>query len=193
MTKVIKKITLWGGILLVLAAVALLIATRVAIPKNQSNAKSIVSRLTELMPERVDGYPDGKGDKVMPCIELDGTDFVGIIEIPLYDAALPLCNVWEGADVDKYPHRYTGSLYDNSLVLGGSDNEGQFDFMKLISNGDSVYVTDMTGVRYSFSVCDIEKTDDVSYNNLLNQDCDLTFFARNTYGFDYTVVKCKLD
>lgn len=193
MTKVFTRLTLWVGIVLVLAAVALLIVTRVAIPKNQSNAELIVSRLTELMPEATDGYPDGKGDKVMPCLELDGVDFVAIIDIPLYGVSLPVCNVWEGADVDKYPHRYTGSLYDNSLVLGGSDNKGQFDFMKLISNGDTVYVTDMTGVRYSFSVCDIEKTDDVSYANLVNEDCDLTFFARNTYGFDYTVVRCKLD
>ncbi len=192
MTKVIKRITLWGGIVLVLGAVALLIATRVAIPNNQSNSKLIVSRLTELLPEKTDGYPDGKGDKVMPCIELDGVDFVGIIEIPLYDVTLPVCNEWVAADVEKYPHRYTGSLYDNSLVLGGSDNEGQFDFMKLISNGDPVYLTDMTGACYSFSVCDIEKTDDVSYANLINENCDLTFFARNTYGFDYTVVRCKL-
>lgn len=35
-------------------------------------------------------------------------------------------------------------------------------------------------------------TEDVSTENLCFEDTDLTMFARNSYSFDYTVVRCVL-
>ena len=88
--------------------------------------------------------------------------------------------------------RFSGSMYSGSLIIGGSDNPGQLDFMKLITGGDTVYLTDMTGGRYSYTVTEILKTTDVSHDNLAAGDAALVLFVRNTYGFDYTVVRCAL-
>ncbi len=192
MTKILSRIALCLGVILVIGALALLIITRVSVPQNEKNAKEIVSEMYGLMPDVKNAYPDGKGDTVMPSMELDGTDFSGIITIPLYETELPVCNEWNKDQVGKYPHRFTGSVYDNSLIIGGSDNVGQFDFMKNISVGDYVSFTDTTGGCFSFTVSSIDITDDVSLEQLTSNESDLTFFARNSYGFDYTIVRCKL-
>ena len=192
MTKKFSRFGLVAGIVLVVFALTLLVLNRVAIPKNKANAAAITDDLLNLMPEVKNGFPDSKGDTTMPCIELDGVDFNGIIEIPTFDVCLPVANKWNSGNVNKYPHRFSGSVYDRSLILGGSDNNGKFDFMKNISNGDFVFFTDTLGVRYSYVVDNIIMTDDVSFEGLSGGEWDLTFFARNSYGFDYTVVKCKL-
>lgn len=192
MAKVISRIALCLGVLLIIGALSLLVISRINIPKNEKNAKEIIDEMYALMPDIKNVYPDGKGDTVMPSMELDGNDFSGIINIPLYNTELPVCNEWDKNNVGKYPHRFTGSIYDNSLIIGGSDNIGQFDFMKNISVGDNVHFTDTMGGRFSYVVSSIRITDDVSLDSLSNDDADLTFFARNSYGFDYTVVRCKL-
>ena len=192
MTKGLSKIILVLGIVLFVAAMALFVVSRIAIPNNKDKAEGIIAELYNLMPEVKNGYPDSKGDVVMPSIELDTIDYIGIIEIPAYEACLPVANLWSAKDVNKYPHRFSGSVYDGSLIIGGSDNEGQLDFMKEISNGDSVHFTDTLGNRYTYTVSNIVVTEDVSYEKLSDGEWDIAFFARNSYGFEYTVVRCKL-
>ncbi|MBQ8287930.1 MAG: hypothetical protein IJX76_04065 [Clostridia bacterium] len=91
-------------------------------------------------------------------VEVDGLNFCGIIEIPEYNRELPVYASWESDRVSHYPCRYTGSIYQNGLVIGGSDNSGQLDFMKRIVNDDTVCFTDMTGLRCSYTVTSIVRT-----------------------------------
>lgn len=185
-----RKILAVVGVILVATAVVMTVVPHVMQKKSAEAAASTVSHLRELMPEPADAVPDDRVNTDMSVLELDGTDYIGIIEIPMYGCTLPVCGMWDGNGVTKYPCRFTGSVYDGTLVVGGSDNTGQFDFMKLITGGDVVYITDVTGGRYKFEVTDIGITDDASEDNLCSDEADLTLFARNTYGFDYTVVRC---
>lgn len=136
--------------------------------------------------------PDDRIDVTMPMTEVDGLNFAGIIELPAYEALLPVYGTWDKNKVSDFPCRYMGSMYDGSLIIGGSDNVGQFDFMKVITDGDFVYVTDMTGARYAYVVTEIKKSKDASTDNLISKNADLVLFARNTYAFDYTIVRCVM-
>ncbi len=179
------------GIALILSAVGLFAYSKISSDIAKENAKEIVSDLISLMPAIKDGAPDDRTNTSMPILQIDGEDFVGILEIHDYSAKLPIYNKWDASRVTKYPCRYLGSVHDEVLVIGGSDNDGQFDFVKTISNGDNVYVTDTTGTRYRYTVCDINRTKDVSTENLTKTDARLVLFARNTYSLDYTVIFCK--
>ena len=179
------------GIVLILSAVGLLVFSKISISRAQDNAQKIVSEMYSLMPEVTDGAPDERANPSMPMLQLDGKNFVGIIEVPQFGTRLPIYGKWERSQVTKYPCRYTGSVYSDVLVIGGSDNEGQLDFVKEISNDDSVYITDTTGIRYKYTVYDINRTKDVSAEYLTKSDARLVLFARNTYSFDYTVIYCK--
>lgn len=192
MKKKITTVLLCLGVALVLGAVGLFIYTQVATDKAMENAADLVDRMYSLMPPVKNGAPDDRYDTTMPMLDIDGTDFVGIIEVPLYERTLPICGKWNSSQVADYPCRYMGSMYDGSLIVGGSDNEGQFDFATQISVYDNVFVTDTTGLRYKYEVSEIKRTKDVSTENLDGMDAHLVLFARNTYSLDYTVICCKM-
>jgi len=179
------------GTLLVIGAAVLVLFSRVSVSMAEKRNTETVQTLRSLMPEIRNAVKDTAVDSVMPVLEIDGDDYIGIVEIPAYNAVLPVRNEWDKGDASSSPCRFAGSVYDGSLVIGASDNKGMFDFMKAITAGDIVSVTDVSGSRYSFAVADIVRTSDVSSDNLCDVEYDLTLFARNTYGFDYTVVRCN--
>ncbi len=178
------------GILLIVAAAAAVSVSAVIGNKAARDAYTTANRLFSLMPEVKNAAADDRIDMTMPTVSIDGADFCGVVEIPKYNATLPVYASWNKARLSLYPCRYMGSIYDGSLVIGGGDAAGQFDFMKSISSSDTVYVTDMTGMRYSYSIRDVKLTDDASTDTLTEDGAELVLFARNSYGGGYTVVLC---
>lgn len=178
------------GIVLIILSVTMVVFSEISEKKSIEKTHSIVGELKTLMPKSTNCAPDYRTNTVMPILEIKNTDFIGIIEIPAFNTALPIHSEWSTSEISQYPCRYMGSVYDDTLIIGGNDSKGQFDFIKTISNGDTVTVTDVTGMRFTFSVTDIRKTKDVSTENLTSKDNDLVLFARNAFAFDYTVIRC---
>lgn len=185
----IVQITLIIGILLVTCAVMLLVSSELIQKKSIRENKKIVQELYSLMPEVTKGYLDDRIDITMPLLEIRGENFAGIIEIPKYNRTLPVHGTWNKSKTKKFPCVFSGSIYDNSLIIGGSDTTGHFDFMKTISEGDMVFVTDTTGSRFSYTIDKIEITKDISRTNLTKGDYNLVLFARNTRSLDYTIIR----
>lgn len=192
MNKKISLILTVAGILLIIIATIMVFFTQYSQNTAVKENERLVSVLYSLMPEVTDSATDDRVNKDMPLLEVEGMDFAGIIEIPMYKRTLPVYASWDKSKVSGLPCRYSGSIYDKNLIIGGSDGVGQFDFMKQITVGDDVHITDVTGARFTYTVSDIELTRDVSSKNLAKRDADLIFFARNTYSLDYTVVSCCL-
>lgn len=194
-TKRIKlsSILSFAGIILITASCFLIIFSSVSQSSNVKKAAEIAAELKSLMPEPQNGFPDDRSNTSMPTAQIDGVDFSGIIEIPAFGTELPIRSDWKKSRISSYPCRLTGSMYSRDLIIGGSDNKGMFDFMKYISGGDYVFVTDMSGTRFSYRVSDIVQISDPSAENLMSDDSDLVFFAKNTYSFGYTAVRCKID
>lgn len=189
--KIISNGLLVCGLLLVLCAMGIFLYMQITQNKASRQMEIYVERLQENMPEVREAYLEERNDTVMPIVEVEGQNFVGILEIPLYGIRLPVGGSWEKENIAKYPSRYWGSLYNSSLIIGGNDWKGQLDFLEEISIGDVVCVTDMTGARYSYTVSWVEKTKEVFSEYLEDENVSLTMFARNQYGFDYTVVRCE--
>ncbi len=180
------------GIALVVVSLAVLLISFVSQNLSAGNARNLVVQLRQLMPNIQNATPDDRINVMMPSMEIQGDNFCGILEIPAYNADLPVRSAWDSRRLSDYPCRFTGSIYDGSLIIGGTDNSGQFDFMKNITGGDLVYVMDMTGGRYRCIVTDVYRTKDVSSNHLMSLDADLVLFAKNSFSFDYTLVLCKI-
>ncbi len=176
-----------------LVAISVVAATVSAFVQRSASkrAAAIASELRAIIPEAQNAFPDERINTAMPITEIGGKDFIGVIEIPAYGTCLPIRADWNPLRVFSYPCRLTGSTWGGDLIIGGSDAEGQFDFMKFITGGDGIYVTDSAGNRFSYRVTDIIRTDNVSPENLLTDENDLVIFAKNTYSFGYTVVRCK--
>ena len=176
------------GILLVAAAMSLVIFTVLSEKRAAERANVIVSELYELMPRIKQGVSDDRENVMMPMLELDSESFVGIIEVPLYNVKLPVGGAWDPSEYAKYPLRFTGSLYNGSLVIGGYESSGQLGFLESITLTDEVYFTDVMGCRYGYEVAEVYITSDISAESFSRRDSDLVIFAKDPYKSEYTIV-----
>ena len=179
------------GVLLIAVALLLYLGSYLSTEKHKTESVRIADELISHMPEISDGFIYERSDYSMPVYELDGKNYVGVMEIPAYSVKLPVFANWDKGELNASPCRYMGSIYDGSLVVGGRDRAGQFDFISHITETDSVYITDMAGDRFECVVTNIEVTDDASTEKLTEGEYDLVLFARNRSDNKYVIIRCN--
>ena len=184
-----RSICLIIGIVLILLSMSLLIFWQSGIKRNAEALSVYVQTLEELIPEVQSAVVEPRVNNAMPSLNVYGNNFIAILELPANDASLPVGALW--SDMDAYPCLYTGSAYDGSLIIGTSNQKGQFDFVKEISVGNAVYVTDMTGNQFSYKVTDIQYCDHADNQTLSSESDDLTIFVKNIYAFEYIIIRCS--
>ena len=187
---VISKLLIPIGVLLIVGATVALILWQTNISSSESHNERYVSELMSLIPAPQSAYPEERRDNTMSALSLDGTDFIGIIEMPRYSSTLPVCGKWGKSH--KSPAKFSGSIYDGTLQIGATSQKGQYDFYREITVGDAVYLTDMEGNRYSLKVTDIRYADHASQSTLSRTPAALTLFIKNIYGFEYLIVSCNV-
>ena len=146
--------------------------------------------LRELIPEPQGTVPEERRDNTMSTLAIDGIDYIGILELPQYGSALPICADWGNSS--KYPCRFSGSIYDRTLQIGGTTQKGQYDFYRDISVGDSVFFTDVEGNRFSYTVTDIRYEKNADKSTLQRKNSSLTLFIKNIYAFEYIIIYCDV-
>ena len=181
------------GVCLILAALLILLGSQIQARSAAQDARAIYDRVDALLPPRSPGIPGLFADPAMPVLELDGTDLCGILEIPAYGARLPIANTWRSGDTRKYPCRFLGSVYDNTLVIGGSDQIGQLDFCDRMEIGDRISITDMMGMEFSFTLTRVGRSSSADIGWLTAPDADLTIFVRDATSLHYIALRCDLD
>lgn len=186
------NIFLFAGLLLVLGSFGLLAATTLQTNAAASAAAELSAQLEDAMPPRSAGLMDSYTNMEMPALSLDGQDFIGTVAVPAFQVVLPIASAWDTGKVSSFPCRFWGTVYDGSLILGGADQTGQFDFLDQIQNDDSVLVTDMTGAQFSYRVSEIHRADSAQAAVLLDDSSDLTLFARNARSLEYIIVRCVM-
>lgn len=184
-----RSICLIVGIVLILLSMSLLIFWQSRIKRNAEALSVYVQTLEELIPEVQSAVIEPRVNNAMPSLNVHGNNFIAILELPANDASLPVGASW--SVMDAYPCLYTGSAYDGSLIVGTSNQKGQFDFVKEISVGNAVYVTDMTGNQFSYKVTDIQYCDHADNQTLSSESDDLTIFVKNIYAFEYIIIRCS--
>lgn len=188
-----RKIGKWlidAGALLILCSVGLVLFGQLSATRAQSEAANTLAHIDTLLPAPTVGTPDAFSSMQMPTLSVNGTDIVGVLEIPACSLRLPIGDTWETRNRASFPRRFAGSVYDGSLSVGGYDQKGQFDCLKVVDIGTAVTVTDMTGARFSYEVTDILRKTSAEAETLTSVDADLTLFVREAYSMDYIVVCC---
>ena len=183
-----QRICLLLGIGLLLLAGFLMIFWQWEIRSSAQKAETCVQAIRNGIAEPQSAVPEARRDNTMPVLSVDGTDFVGILEMPRYGSSLPVCAEW--GRITRYPSRFHGSIYDGTLQIGATTQTGQYDFYREISVGDTVCFTDMEGNRYTFVVTDLRYEKHADQTALQREAAALTLFIKNVYSFEYLIVFC---
>lgn len=156
------------------------------------NCQEVVMEMNKILPDRTSGVPGTYSDSAMPVLEINGADYVALLEIPAQGVVLPVSDQWNSMGLSNSPARFSGSVYDKSLVIGGVDHPKQFGFCDEIEHGVVITITDMTGAQFLYSVSRIDRAKHAETQWLQNEEYDLTLFCRSTYSMEYIAVRCIL-
>ena len=157
------------GALLILTAVFLVVRNE----SSQSTAENISMEVLELLEPMIEiketennvsdtdfpvEIPDYQynPDMLMPVTVINGIEYVGTIEIPILEIKLPIINSSTPANLKKAPCRYSGSTYQDNLVIGAHNYNAHFGRLKVLSYGDEIRIYDMDGNEFLYQVADIE-------------------------------------
>ena len=146
------KILLTLGIILVLAAGGFYGYKVVYGMMAAGQAEKVMDRMTELVPQYEDGdaAATGRGEDPLPMVEIDGTSFVGYIEIPEQSIKVPVASA--DSDGSKFAFQDSGSPVKGRFKIGGRDQKGAFSTIDEIKPGERITFVDVNGIRYDYQV-----------------------------------------
>ena len=178
------------GFLLVFLSLALFLGFELVTAQNLKKTEKLAEKLESIFIHPVEGHPENYSNAVMPLLQLDGTDFVALMQAPAFGVSLPVGSEWSTENIYRYPCRFWGSAYDGSLVIGGTDGTGQLAFCGRLDLGDVITITDMAGTQFTYEVVKIQRSSQADSEKLLEGDWDLTLFVRDSSTLDYILVRC---
>jgi sortase A len=189
-----KRFVFWKivCIALIMLCLGLAVFLQFFVPWTKKEAVNVAEQIRQILPAGSVGIEGEYTDPEMPAMEYDGTDYVCLLEVPAWGISLPVQNSWEPAKLVCNPCRYTGSSYDGTLVLGGSNQDGQFAFCGKVDLGDSVIITDMLGSQFTYKVQSIERSKSIEDDKVQDELYKLILFVRERFSDKYIIVKCGL-
>ena len=187
-----KPFLLILGTCLIVFSLCCVIVVQLQQYNGTKNCQEVVVEMNKLLPDRMSGVPGAYSDSVMPVLEINGADYVALLEIPAQGVVLPVSDQWNSMGLSNSPARFSGSAYDKSLVIGGVDHPKQFGFCDEIEHDAVLNITDMTGAQFSYIVSRIDRSKHAQTQWLQNEEYDLTLFCRSAYSMEYIAVRCIL-
>lgn len=131
-------------------------------------------------------------DVQMPVITLNGTDYVGTLEIPSKSLSLSVIDTWSYPNLKKSPCRYSGSAYRGDLILCAHNYSTHFGCLASLEPGTSVVFTDCDGNVFRYEVTEMVILPPDGIEEMQKGDWDLTLFTCTLGGATRVTVRCNL-
>lgn len=130
----------------------------------------------------------------MPVTFIDGYDYIGYLSIPSIGLALPVMQQWSDSGLKIAPGRYSGSLYNDDLVIAGHNYTRHFSPIKHLAAGTEVLFVDMDGVVWHYAVSASEVLQPTQIEQMTTKTSadswDLTLFTCTTGGQARYALRC---
>ena len=155
------------------------------------SSEKILQKLIETgknMPEN--SLQEEKEEIAMSTVEIDGSVYIGILEIPSLSLVLPVAGEYTEATLKKTPCRYQGSAEGNDLIIAAHNYKGHFGGLHLLEAGDDVSFTAANGTVFSYAVCGKEKLDETAVEEMEAGTWDLTLFTCTLDSKSRITVRC---
>lgn len=173
------------GLLLIAAALLLTVYN----VWDSERAGKVSDAVTEKLKLEI-GNQNAENTGEMPMVRIDGNDYIGLLEIPSLELALPVMADWSYEKLQISPCRYAGSYYNDDLVIAGHNYIRHFSSLKRVEIGADVYFTNAAGEVFHYAVSNVETLQPAQVEDMVNGDWDLTLFTCNIGGRSRCTVRC---
>lgn len=199
------KISVALGLLLIAAALSLTLYNVSESRRAGNAAANVVSSLrekigsSELAPGAPASSPDvpqspehiGEVSREMPCITIDGLDYIGYIEFPSLGLTLPVLSEWSLDTLALAPARYKGSAYLDDLIIFAHNYTSHFGRLGRLGVGDEIIFTDADGNIFRYAVTELETIAMSDVEAMTDGEWDLTLFTCTMSGTSRFTVRCE--
>ena len=188
------------GLLLIAAALFLSAYNEVASREARDSAQQVIVQLCETLPtETAAGAEETEApsvpeylldaDREMPVQTINGQDYIGVLSIPSLELELPVISQWDYPSLKVAPCRYSGSLYQDNLIICAHNYASHFGKIKNLRVGDTAIFTDMDENVVSFQLAAQETIQPEDLEAMEAGDWDLTLFTCTVGGQSRVTVR----
>lgn len=139
----------------------------------------------ELTPQK----PQRPENTAEPVKEYLGYSMLGTLRIPSVGIELPILSSWSYDLLNVAPCRYSGTVAGADMILMGHNYRSHFTPLHRIEVGAEVEFRDVNGVRYRYTVAEIQYLHK-SQAEQLPSDYPLTLFTCTAGGQNRIIVRC---
>ena len=175
-----KRGAVWinAGLLLIAAALFLSAYNEWESHEARDSARQVIAQLCDALPTEA-GEPTTLPDvrREMPVKTINGRDYIGVLSIPSLELELPVISQWDYPALKVAPCRYSGSLYQDNLIICAHNYASHFGKLKELQPGDTVLFTDMDEHVVTFRMVERETLNPMDAEGMEAGDWDLTLFT----------------
>ncbi|MBQ1898739.1 MAG: sortase [Ruminococcus sp.] len=188
------------GLLCIIAALALFVFNQAQSGHARTESENVVAVLSEQIRETASQhhgavFPTDDPERPMPVLTVEDRSYVGILSIPALELELPVLSYFDESALQITPCLYSGSIYNNDMVIGAHNYDAHFGRLRSLVMGDEVTFTNTENNRWRFEVVDMEtlapEQNDVLIGKQYENDRELTLFTCNYTGSARLTVRCK--
>ena len=197
-----KKKGTWlmtGGLLLIAAALLLTGFNLWDERRATNSAGEALRELEAVRPEEAEATEPGEAEipaylldpgREMPAVEVDGGRYIGVLEVPSLGLELPVMETWSYPNLRVAPCRYSGSAYQDDMIVAAHNYKTHFGQLKELRPGDEVRFTDTEGNVFRYAVAELETLGKYDVEEMTSGDWDLTLFTCTYGGQSRVTVRC---
>ena len=197
-----KKKGTWlmtGGLLLIAAALFLTCFNLWDERRATNSAGEALRELEAVRPEEAEATEPGEAEipaylldpgREMPAVEVDGGRYIGVLEVPSLGLELPVMETWSYPNLRVAPCRYSGSAYQDDMIVAAHNYKTHFGQLKELRPGDEVRFTDTEGNVFRYAVAELETLGKYDVEEMTSGDWALTLFTCTYGGQSRVTVRC---
>ncbi len=191
-----------GGLLLIAAALFLTCYNLWDEQRASASAEEVLLEMDLNAKRREEPEPAAPGEaeipdylldpgRDMPAVEVDGSRYIGVLEVPSLGLELPVMETWSYPNLRTAPCRYSGSAYQDSLIVAAHNYKTHFGRLKELKPGDEVRFTDTEGNVFRYVVAKLETLGKYDVEAMVSGGWTLTLFTCTYGGQSRVTVRCQ--
>ena len=185
------------GLLLIAAALFLSAYNEMESHEARNSAQQVIAQMCQALPTETVAETEAPAipeylldaDREMPVQTINGRDYIGVLTIPSLELELPVLSQWDYPALKVAPCRYSGSLYQDNLIICAHNYASHFGKLKNLRVGDTAIFTDMDENVVSFQLAAQETIQPEDLEAMEAGDWDLTLFTCTVGGQSRVTVR----